>query len=82
MDGLLYSLDDPYYRLGLVHMCLYVRAYQLVTGTSSMFARGSSSAKAPPLAARPVHWNGRGRRLVELTMSVTAEGIPRGCQGK
>jgi len=23
--------------------------------------------EAPPLAARPVPWNGRGRRLVELT---------------
>ena len=25
MDGLRYSLDDPYYRLGPVHTCLYVR---------------------------------------------------------
>jgi len=30
-------------------------------------ARGGSGAKAPPLAARPVPWNGRGRRLMELT---------------
>ena len=30
-------------------------------------ARGGSEAKAPPLAARPVPRNGRGRRLVELT---------------
>jgi len=26
MDGLRYSPDDPYYRLGPVHTCLYVRA--------------------------------------------------------
>jgi len=25
MDGLRYSPDDPYYRLGPVHTCLYVR---------------------------------------------------------
>jgi len=30
-------------------------------------ARGGSGAKAPPLAARPVTWNGRGRGQVELT---------------
>jgi len=30
-------------------------------------ARGGSGAKAPPLAARPVPWNGPGRRLVALT---------------
>jgi len=35
MDGLRYSLDDSYYRLGPVRTCLYVRACQLVTGTSS-----------------------------------------------
>jgi len=29
-----YSPDDPYYRLGPVHTCLYVRACRLVTGTS------------------------------------------------
>jgi len=35
VDGLRYSPDDPYYRLGPVHTCLYVRACRLVTGTSS-----------------------------------------------
>jgi len=25
MDGLYYSPDDPYYRLGPVHTCLYAR---------------------------------------------------------
>jgi len=35
MDGLQYSPDDPYYRLGPIHKCLYVRACRLVTGTSS-----------------------------------------------
>jgi len=35
MDGLQYFPDDPYYRLGPVHKCLYVRACRLVTGTSS-----------------------------------------------
>jgi len=35
MDGLRYSPDDPYYRLGPVNTCLYVRACRLVTGTSS-----------------------------------------------
>ena len=37
-------------------------------------ARGGSGAKAPPLAARPVPWNGRGRRLVELTDGCCSEG--------
>jgi len=32
-------------------------------------ARGGSGAKAPPLVTRPVPWNWRGRRLVELTDS-------------
>jgi len=35
MDSLRYSPDDPYYRLGPVHTCLYVRACRLVSGTSS-----------------------------------------------
>jgi len=33
MDGLRYSSDDPYYRLGPVYTCLYVRPCRLVTGT-------------------------------------------------
>jgi len=47
-------------------------------------ARGGSGAKAPPLAARPVPMDGRGRRLVELTEGFIAEGIhrARGCQGE
>ena len=32
---------------------------------STLLARGGSEAKAPALAARPVPWNGQGRRLVE-----------------
>jgi len=28
MDGLRYSPDDPYYRLGPVHTCLYVRVLE------------------------------------------------------
>jgi len=35
MNGLRYSPDDPYYRLGPVHTCPCVRACRLVTGTSS-----------------------------------------------
>jgi len=81
MDGLLYSPDDPYDRLGPIHMCLYVRACRLVTGTSSMFGHGGFGAKAPPLAARPVPWNGRGRRLVELTDGCYSGGNSQGLPG-
>jgi len=35
MDGLRYSPDDPYYRLGPVHTCLYVRARE--TGDWDLF---------------------------------------------
>jgi len=35
LDGLRSFPDEPYYRLGPVHTCLYVRACRLVTGTSS-----------------------------------------------
>ena len=35
MDGLHYFPDDPYYRLGPVHMCLYVRARE--TGDWDLF---------------------------------------------
>jgi len=35
MDGLSYSPDDPYYRLGLVHTCLYVRVRE--TGDWDLF---------------------------------------------
>ena len=48
MDSLRYSPDDPYYRLGPVHTCLYVRACQLVTRTSSGRA-ASGGALAPEL---------------------------------
>ena len=63
MDGLHYSPDDPYYRLGPVHTaaCLYVRACRLVTKTSFY-----------------VPWNGRGRRLVELTEGCYNEGDSQG----
>jgi len=35
MDSLRYSPDDPYYRLGLVHMCRYVRVPE--TGDWDLF---------------------------------------------
>ena len=35
MDGLRYSPDDPYYRLGPVHTCLYVRVRE--TGDWDLF---------------------------------------------
>jgi len=35
MDGLRYSPDEPYYRLGPVHTCLYVRVCE--TGDSDLF---------------------------------------------
>jgi len=35
MDGLRYSLDDRYYRLGPVHTCLYVRVRE--TGEWDLF---------------------------------------------
>ena len=35
MDGLRYSSDDPYYRLGPVHTCLYVRVRE--TGDWDLF---------------------------------------------
>jgi len=35
MDGLRYSPDDPYYRLGPVHTCLYVRLRE--TGDCDLF---------------------------------------------
>jgi len=35
MDSLRYSPDDPYYRLGPVHTCLYVRARE--TGEWDLF---------------------------------------------
>jgi len=38
-------------------------------------------AEAPPLAARPVPWNGRGRRLVEPTEWCYSEGDSRDCHG-
>ena len=54
MDGLRYSPDDPYYRLGPVHTRLYVRACRLVTGTpSGRAASGGAIAPQPPRATRP-----------------------------
>ena len=35
MDGLRYSPEDPYYRLGPVHTCLYVRVRE--TGDWDLF---------------------------------------------
>jgi len=39
-------------------------------------------AKAPPLAARLVSWNGRGRRLVELTDGSYSGGDSHGLPGR
>jgi len=44
-------------------------------------ARGGSGAKAPPLAARPAHWNGRRRRLLELTNGCYSGGDSQGLLG-
>ena len=44
-------------------------------------ARGGSGAKAPPLAARPVPWNGRGQRLVELNDGCYSGGDSQGLPG-
>ena len=62
MDGLRYSPDDPYYRLGPVHTCLYVRVRE--TGDWDLFP-----------------WNGRGRRLVELTNGCYSGGDSQGLPG-
>jgi len=43
--------------------------------------RGGSGAKAHPLAARPVPWNGRGWRLVELTDGCYSGGDSQGLPG-
>ena len=44
MDGLRYSPDDPYYRLGPVYTCLYVRARE--TGDWDLFLVPLEWAKA------------------------------------
>jgi len=49
-------------------------------GPTSVVRRGSG-AKAPPLAVRPVPWNGRGRRLVELTDGCYSGGDSQGVPG-
>jgi len=38
--------DDPYYRLGSAHTCLYVRTCELVTRTSSRRAAAGASARS------------------------------------
>jgi len=63
MDGLRYSPDDPYYRLGPVHTCLNVRVRE--TGDWDLFLD-------------QVPWNGRGRRLVELTDGCYSGGDSQG----
>jgi len=65
MDGLRHSLDDPYYRLGPVHTCLYVR----VTWDWWL----------APLPRSP--GKGEGGNWWSWPMCVIAKGIPRGCQG-
>ena len=37
MDSLRYSPDDPYYKLGPVHTCLYVRVREPETGHWHLF---------------------------------------------
>ena len=44
-------------------------------------ARGGSPTKAPPLAVRPVPWNGRRRKLVEVTDGCYSGGDSQGLLG-
>jgi len=44
MDGLRYSPDDPYYRFGPVHTCLYVRVRE--TGDWDLFLGPPERARA------------------------------------
>jgi len=44
MDGLRYSPDDPYYRFGPVHTCLYVRVRE--TGDWELFLEPLEWARA------------------------------------
>ena len=50
MDGLRYSPHEPYYRLGPVHTCLYVRVRE--TGALSRVMR--AAVPIPPVAAASV----------------------------
>ena len=64
MDGLRYSSDDLYYRLGPIHTCLYVRVHE--TGDWDLFLG-------------PLEWaTRRVRRLVELTDVCYSEGDSQG----
>ena len=49
MNGLRYSPDDPYYRFGPVHTCLYVRARE--TGDLDLFLGPLEWASAETVAA-------------------------------
>jgi len=51
MNGLHYSPDDPYYRLGPVHTCLYVRACRLVViaGGVGVYAECQAGKYKPEL---------------------------------
>ena len=65
MDSLRYSPDDPYYRLGSVHTCFYVRVHET----------GDWDLLLGPLRM------GEGGDWWRWPMGVIAKGIPRGCQG-
>jgi len=49
MNGLRYSPDDPHYRLGPVHMCLYVRVRE--TGDWDLFLGLLEWARAETVGA-------------------------------
>jgi len=63
MDGLRYSPDDPYYRLGPVHTCLFVQVRE--TGDLDLFLPWNRRGRK--LVDQGSSLNGRGRKLVELT---------------
>ena len=56
---------------------LFLSTVRTVSGVLRV-ARGGSGAKAPPLAVRPVPWNGRGRRLANPTEVCYSEADSQG----
>jgi len=87
MDGLRYSPDDPYYRLGPVYKCLYVRVRE--TGDWDLFpdrlrpvytclfvrVRETGDWDLFPGPPEQAETGGADRGVI-------AKGIPRGCKGE